>query len=112
MAIKDPLVLVFAFMNTAQLLGLSFISFFPTFGAHSIAAAFKLTTIQTYSNSRLFDYHQPTPCRVRWTVSKKKYLFFMTLPHRPPWVLASILCLANAWHFGLLKTSKETMFVI
>ncbi|KAJ7105077.1 major facilitator superfamily domain-containing protein [Mycena crocata] len=30
MAIKDPLVLVFAIMNAAQLLGLSFINFFPT----------------------------------------------------------------------------------
>jgi len=30
MAIKDPLVLTFAVMNAAQLLGLSFINFFPT----------------------------------------------------------------------------------
>ncbi|KAF7348198.1 Tartrate transporter [Mycena sanguinolenta] len=30
MALKDPLILVFALMNVAQLLGLSFINFFPT----------------------------------------------------------------------------------
>jgi len=30
MAVKDPLVMTFAFMNAAQLLGLSFINFFPT----------------------------------------------------------------------------------
>ncbi|KAJ6508262.1 MFS general substrate transporter [Mycena sanguinolenta] len=30
MALKDPLILVFALMNAAQLLGLSFINFFPT----------------------------------------------------------------------------------
>lgn len=30
MAIKDPIVLVFALMTTSQLLGLSFVQFFPT----------------------------------------------------------------------------------
>ncbi|KAJ7643675.1 MFS general substrate transporter [Roridomyces roridus] len=33
LAIRDPLVLTFAVMNTAQLLGLSFVSFFPTLTA-------------------------------------------------------------------------------
>ncbi|KAJ7274058.1 major facilitator superfamily domain-containing protein [Mycena rebaudengoi] len=70
MAIKDPLVLVFAFMNTAQLLGLSFISFFPT-----------LTQTLGFST----------------TIS--------LLLAAPPWVLASILCLANAWHFD--KTGER-----
>lgn len=30
MAIKDPKVWIFSIMNTAQLLGLSFVNFFPT----------------------------------------------------------------------------------
>lgn len=63
MAIKDPLVLIFAVQTVSQLLGLSFVNFFPT-----------LTQTLGFST----------------TVS--------LLLAAPPWILATIVCAANAWH--------------
>ncbi|KAF8887156.1 major facilitator superfamily domain-containing protein [Infundibulicybe gibba] len=63
MAVKDPKVLIFSVMTISQLLGLSFVQFFPT-----------LTQTLGFST----------------TVS--------LLLAAPPWILASIVCCANAWH--------------
>ncbi|CAE6496040.1 unnamed protein product [Rhizoctonia solani] len=63
MALKDPKVPILAVMNCSQLLGLSFVNFFPT-----------LTATLGYNT----------------TIS--------LLLAAPPWILASIICLLNAWH--------------
>ncbi|CEL60056.1 putative transporter C1683,12 OS=Schizosaccharomyces pombe (strain 972 / ATCC 24843) GN=SPBC1683.12 PE=3 SV=1 [Rhizoctonia solani AG-1 IB] len=63
MAIKDPKVPILALMTCSQLLGLSFVNFFPT-----------LTATLGYNT----------------TIS--------LLLAAPPWILASIICLLNAWH--------------
>ncbi|KAJ1299809.1 hypothetical protein OPQ81_000708 [Rhizoctonia solani] len=63
MALKDPKVPILAIMNCSQLLGLSFVNFFPT-----------LTATLGYNT----------------TIS--------LLLAAPPWILASIICLLNAWH--------------
>ncbi|ELU38587.1 tartrate transporter [Rhizoctonia solani AG-1 IA] len=63
MALKDPKVPILAVMTCSQLLGLSFVNFFPT-----------LTATLGYNT----------------TIS--------LLLAAPPWILASIICLLNAWH--------------
>ncbi|KAF8074019.1 major facilitator superfamily domain-containing protein [Lyophyllum atratum] len=63
LAVKDPLVWLFSSMTVSQLLGLSFVQFFPT-----------LTQTLGYST----------------TVT--------LLLAAPPWILATIICLLNAWH--------------
>ncbi|KAG8720690.1 hypothetical protein FRC11_003110 [Ceratobasidium sp. 423] len=63
MALKDPKVPILAVMNCSQLLGLSFVNFFPT-----------LTATLGYNT----------------TIS--------LLLAAPPWILASVACLLNAWH--------------
>ncbi|KAF7364775.1 Tartrate transporter [Mycena venus] len=63
MALTDPLILTFAVMNAAQLLGLSFINFFPT-----------LATTLGFNT----------------TIS--------LLLAAPPWLIASLVTCANAWH--------------
>ncbi|KAF8074021.1 MFS general substrate transporter [Lyophyllum atratum] len=63
LAIKDPLVLIFSLQTVTQLLGLSFVNFFPT-----------LTQTLGFST----------------TIS--------LLLAAPPWILATIVCAANAWH--------------
>lgn len=44
MALKDPKVLIFSVMNCSQLLGLSFVNFFPT----CVPLAFSVSWIGTY----------------------------------------------------------------
>lgn len=63
LALKDPLVWLFALMTVSQLLGLSFVQFFPT-----------LTQTLGYS------------------------VTITLLLAAPPWILATIVCLINAWH--------------
>ncbi|CAL1711297.1 unnamed protein product [Somion occarium] len=62
-ALKDPKVPIFAVMACSQLLGLSFVNFFPT-----------LTATLGFST----------------TIS--------LLLAAPPWIFATIVCCANAWH--------------
>ncbi|KZS94139.1 MFS general substrate transporter [Sistotremastrum niveocremeum HHB9708] len=62
-AISDPKVPIFAVMTCSQLLGLSFVNFFPT-----------LTSTLGFNT----------------TVS--------LLLAAPPWIFATMVCLANAWH--------------
>ncbi|KAH7906801.1 major facilitator superfamily domain-containing protein [Hygrophoropsis aurantiaca] len=63
LAIKDPKVLIFMLMSCSQLLGLSYINFFPT-----LTATLGFNTTITL------------------------------LMSAPPWIFASICCLANAWN--------------
>jgi hypothetical protein len=68
MAIKDPIVLVFSIMTTSQLLGLSFVQFFPTCVSIFQFAGVRLLnepTTQFNSDPWFFDYHQPPPRSVR-----------------------------------------------
>ncbi|KAF8158961.1 major facilitator superfamily domain-containing protein [Mycena galopus ATCC 62051] len=78
MAAKDPLVWTFALSTTAQLLGLSFVSFFPT-----------LTQTLGFSTTislLLAAYVFPQFIIVCWSRP------------RPPWLLSGAICCLSAWH--------------
>ncbi|THU91332.1 MFS general substrate transporter, partial [Dendrothele bispora CBS 962.96] len=65
MALKDPKVILFCVMNASQLLGLSFVNFFPTLAA---------------------------------TLNPNFSTTIALLLAAPPWIFATVTCIASAWH--------------
>ncbi|KAK0193761.1 MFS transporter [Armillaria mellea] len=82
LALKDPRVYAFCLLNVTQALGLSFTNFFPTFvlGFSFLGIVFNVLIYVRLTQTLGFST----------TIS--------LLLCAPPWILAAVLCLFNAWH--------------
>ena len=108
MAIKDPKVPLFAVLTCAQLLGLGFINFFPTYVSHIERyrqhpfqwRALIVDTRQDRRHVGILDY-----CHAPYRSVSGVSLFPTLRQHShyissPPWILAAAISLVNAWHAG------------
>ncbi|KAK0450164.1 MFS general substrate transporter [Armillaria borealis] len=82
LALKDPRVYAFCLLNVAQALGLSFTNFFPTF-------VLDFSFLGIVFNVLVY---------VRLTQTLGFSTTISLLLCAPPWILAAVLCLFNAWH--------------
>ena len=107
MAIKDPLVSLFAIMTISQLLGLSFVQYFPTLvDSHPSIVKYN-DLIRGLGILKHLDLILPT---LNFSL-RRLTIFFYTLilfwfhsMYRPPWILASIICCMNSLHAGIERT--------
>ena len=88
-ALSDIKVYLFALMCFAQLLGMSFQSFFPTYVLHFVFMSVSHTHI-------IFLDRLTSTLGYNTTIS--------LLLAAPPWIFATVVCCINAWHAGRVIT--------
>ena len=104
LAIKDPKVAIFAIMTAAQLLGLSFLQFFPT--SEYILSNDKYSNLADRSSlvglQRPWGSAQPLLCSSPRTQCPFGRLWGVINPssYSPPWIVATVVCCLNALHAG------------
>jgi len=104
LAIKDPKVAIFAIMNIAQSLGLSFVLFFPTSECvllndkySNLADGFPIVGLQ-----RPWGSAPPLLCSSPRTQCPSGLLWGVInfSSYSPPWIISAVICCLNALHAG------------
>ncbi|EIM85076.1 MFS general substrate transporter [Stereum hirsutum FP-91666 SS1] len=97
-AIMDPKVLLLALATCSQLLGSSFVNFFPT---------------SIDGDTWVRYHHQPAAGRVSFSASELWHLVLFvdeTALRRPPWILGTIVTFLNSWHAD--KTGERYFHIV
>ncbi|KAJ7643658.1 major facilitator superfamily domain-containing protein [Roridomyces roridus] len=75
LAIRDPLMWAFTMMTLTQLLGQSFMIFFPTSAFHIVFMQYLTSSHQPDSDSRIFRYNHLAPCSAPMDFAAGRLLF-------------------------------------
>jgi hypothetical protein len=104
LAIKDPKVAIFAIMTLSELLGLSFLQFFPT--SEYVLLSYNCSVLADWFRfvglPRPWDSARPLLCsspRMQCS-SGRSWGVINFSSYSPPWIIAAMVCCLNALHAG------------